>query len=556
MSEPVALILLPLVGSLVALIGKLLPARRVCTAAALTPLAAMGVVTAAQLPVVSAGGSLRYALGGYRQGPGIALVLDGPAWLASALITLVATLVAIASLGQAKFDLRFLFFLLVMVAGMQTVVLTDDIFTMFVAFEIVALSAYVLIAWERSDEGLLAGLKYLFLSSVGIVFFLLGVFIVYRDLGTLSLSGITEGLAEPSRAGEGREALRVPGGSVSIAVAALCAGVGVRTAFMPFHTWLPEAHAWAPHPVSALLSGVLIKVSFFALFRILGVFDAGYLYPVLLWLGALTALVAVGWALAQTDAKRLLAYHSISQMGYVLAAAAAASVYAVPAAYSHAINHALFKSLLFLAVGRAVQLTGERDLFRIGPLGRRAPLVAIALVFGALSIAGIAPFNGFAGKQLVAAALYGSPAYRLVWLASIGTTASFLKLSRIALPGPSLPAASDTRGHGGTGSAVSLTILSALVLATGIGARPYVRFIWRLAAGSTADAFELPAFFTAGALADSALVAALGVGVYRLVMTPLGARVGRRIRRVAPRLRTVLVFFVAGLALFATAAWW
>lgn len=556
MSEPVALILLPLVGSLVALIGKLLPARRVCTAAALTPLAAMGVVTAAQLPVVSAGGSLRYALGGYRQGPGIALVLDGPAWLASALITLVATLVAIASLGQAKFDLRFLFFLLVMVAGMQTVVLTDDIFTMFVAFEIVALSAYVLIAWERSDEGLLAGLKYLFLSSVGIVFFLLGVFIVYRDLGTLSLSGITEGLTELSRADEGREALRVPGGSVPIAVAALCAGVGVRTAFMPFHTWLPEAHAWAPHPVSALLSGVLIKVSFFALFRILGVFDAGYLYPVLLWLGALTALVAVGWALAQTDAKRLLAYHSISQMGYVLAAAAAASVYAVPAAYSHAINHALFKSLLFLAVGRAVQLTGERDLFRIGPLGRRAPLVAIALVFGALSIAGIAPFNGFAGKQLVATALYGSPAYRLVWLASIGTTASFLKLSRIALPGPSLPAAADTRGRGGTGTAVSLTILSALVLATGIGAKPYARFIWRLAAGSTADAFELPAFFTAGALADSALVAALGVGVYRLVMTPLGARVGRRIRRVAPRLRTVLVFFVAGLALFATAAWW
>ena len=106
-------------------------------------------------------------------------------------------------------------------------------------------------------------------------------------------------------------------------------------------------------------------------------------------------------------------------------------------------------------------------------------------------------------------------------------------------------------------AACSLAILSALVLATGIGARPYAHFIRRLAAGSTAaPAVELPALFTAGALADSALVAALGVGVYLVVMTPLGARVAHRVRRVAPRLRTVLVFFVAGLALFATAAWW
>lgn len=560
MTEPVLLILLPLVGSLMALVGKLVPARRVFTALALAPLVAMAGVIAAQLPLLLGGRELRYALGGYREGPGIALVLDGPAWLASALIVLISTLVALSSLGHAKFNLRYFFFLLVMVAGMEAVVLTGDIFTMFVAFEIVALSAYVLIAWERSDEGLLASLKYLFLSSVGILFFLLGIFIVYRDLGTLSLSGIAENLAALRGNRHLPETARVLGVSVPIAVAALCVGVGVRTAFIPFHTWLPEAHAWAPHPVSALLSGVLIKISFFAMFRILGFFSADYIYPMLVWLGAVTALVAVGWALAQTDAKRLLAYHSISQMGYVLAAAATASAYAIPAAYSHAINHALFKSLLFLAVGHAVHLTGERDLFRIGPLGRRSPLVAVALVFGALAIAGVPPFNGFVSKQLISSALYGSPAYTLLWLTAVGTTASFIKLSRIALPGPRSVATIDVapRDRVSLWTGLPLVVLSVLVLITGLGGARYTQFVWRMAAGTgaPASAAGVPEFFARDAFTDSALIALLGVATYLVVMTPPGKRVAHRLRRIAPRLRTVLVFFVFGLALFVTAAWW
>ena len=560
MTEPVLLILLPLAGSLLALVGKLVPARRLFTALALAPLAAMGVVIAAQLPLLLGGRTLRYALGGYQEGPGIALVLDGPAWIASALIVLISALVALSSLGHAKFDLRYFFFLLVMVAGMEAVVLTGDIFTMFVAFEIVALSAYVLIAWERSDEGLLASLKYLFLSSVGILFFLLGIFIVYRDLGTLSLSGAAARIAELSNSFDKPESIRVLGITIPIAVAALCVGVGVRTAFIPFHTWLPEAHAWAPHPVSALLSGVLIKISFFAMFRILGFFGTTHVFPMLVWLGAITALVAVGWALAQTDAKRLLAYHSISQMGYVLAAAASASAYAVPAAYSHAINHALFKSLLFLAVGHAVHLTGERDLFRIGPLGRRSPLVAAALVFGALAIAGVPPFNGFVSKQLISSALYGSPAYTLLWLTAVGTTASFIKLSRIALPGKRRIATVDAvpRDRVSLWTALPLVVLSVLVVAAGLGGTRYTQFVWRMAAGPGASqtAASVPTFFAPEALTDSALIAVLGVATYLVVMTPPGKRVAHRLRRIAPRLRTVLIFFVFGLALFATSGFW
>ncbi|MCG8480470.1 MAG: hypothetical protein MI724_15360 [Spirochaetales bacterium] len=549
MTEPVLLIVLPLVGSLSALAGKLLPARKTFTALALLPLGAMAVVLGRQLPAIMAGSVLRYALGGYAEGPGITLILDGPAWLASMLIVLISSLVAIFSLEDRQFDLRYFFFLLMLVVGMETVVLTGDIFTMFVGFEVVALSAYVLIAWERSSEGLLASLKYLFLSSVGILFFLLGVFVVYRDMGTLSLAGIAEYLATlPGGA---------VGGSIPFALAALCVGIGVRTAFIPFHTWLPEAHAWAPHPVSALLSGVLIKVSFFVMFRILAVFGAFHIYPMLTWLGAITALVAVGWALAQSDAKRLLAYHSISQMGYILAAAGALTAFSVPAAYTHAINHAIFKSLLFLAAGHAIHLTGERNLFRIGPLGRRAPLVAAALVVGALSIAGVPPFNGFVSKQLISEALYGSPAYVLLRITAVGTTASFIKLSRIALLGPR-PVAGELvhNDHRSTATAAPLVILSVLALFTGVAGSGYTRFVWRLVGGGAMRGATppMPSFFALDKLTDSLVTLALGIVTYLLVMTPPGKRVSHRVRRIAPHLRTVLVFFVFGLALFSVAA--
>ncbi len=565
MTEPVLLILLPLVGSLAALAGKLLPARRTFTVLALLPLGVMGIVLVRQLPAVTAGEVLRYALGGYAEGPGITLVLDGPAWLASMLIVIISSLVAIYSLERDEFDLRYLFFLLMLIAGMETVVLTGDIFTMFVGFEVVALSAYVLIAWERSSEGLLASLKYLFLSSVGILFFLLGVFVVYRDMGTLSLAGITEyvnglhGFGGIER-GIGPDAVfgGFAGGSIPFALAALCVGIGVRTAFIPFHTWLPEAHAWAPHPVSALLSGVLIKISFFVMFRILAVFGAFHLYPMLMWLGSITALVAVGWALAQSDAKRLLAYHSISQMGYILAAAGALSTFSVPAAYTHAINHAVFKSLLFLAAGHAIHLTGERNLFRIGPLGRRSPLVAAALVVGALSISGIPPFNGFVSKQLISEALYGSPAYILLRITAVGTTASFIKLSRIALPGPYLAAGEPLHNdHRSAATAVPLVVLSALALVTGVAGSAYTRFVWRVVGGEAIRGGATPAmpsFFAWDKLADSVLILILGVATYLFVMTPTGKRISHSVRRIAPHLRAVLIFFVFGLALFSVAA--
>ncbi|MFW5785881.1 MAG: complex I subunit 5 family protein [bacterium] len=600
MHSPALLVVLPFAGAAIALLGKLSRRKLLFSVLSVTPLAAMGAVLARQLPAVLEGRTLRYALGGWPEPYGIALVMNGLAWLMSALIVGISTMVVPAALARTgrhrperedehkgPYGPVFFFFLMTLIAGMQAVALTGDIFTMFVAFEIVAIAAYVLIAFDRTDAGLLASLKYLILSSVGILFFLFGVFLVYRDVGTLSLEHIGRALAGTGPGGVGEGTGSATGGagtpadallgstSIRLAVVAMVVGIGVRTAFIPFHTWLPEAHAYAPHPVSALLSGVLIKISFFAMVRILATFSGDYLSDLLLWVGGITAVVAVIWALAQSDAKRLLAYHSISQMGYVLAAFGAATTLSLPAALAHAVNHALFKSLLFLVVGSAIAMTGERNLYRMAPIGRRAPILAIAFLAGALSIAGIPPFNGFTSKQFVSAAVYGSPVYVLLWVTAAGTTASFIKLSRIVRPGPSLskvsphptaPEHPPVPDRPGFLIHVPTLILAGACLVTGPFARPLVRFYARLlesvphmsaasrpTAGSPAvesAIATLPELFGSDKLLDTTIIVAVGIVLYFLTVSKPGKSVAIRIERSAPEVRTVLVFFFIGLGVF------
>ncbi len=566
------LLFLPFFGASFALIGKLLSRNRVVgtlfSAAALAPLVVMAVILGTLLPDVRGGEEIYHIVGRWPAPVAIVLHLDGLAWLSSALVVVIAMASGIAALSHSEYGPSFSFFFMMLVSGMSVVVLTADVFTMFVGFEIIALSAYVLIAYDRTDAGLLASLKYLILSSVGILFFLFGVFLLYRDFGSLSLAQMEEAIAA-GRAGDSV--------TIRLAVVALVVGIGVRTAFIPFHTWLPEAHAYAPHPVSAVLSGVLIKISFFAMVRLLGIFQANYLMPLLMWVGGITAVTAVIWALAQSDAKRLLAYHSISQMGYVLAAFGALSLLSIPAAFFHAMNHAFFKSLLFLVVGSAIHMNNDRNLYTMNPIGRRSPLLAIVFVVGAASIAGIPPFNGFAGKQMVGAALYhayegvpgrygASVVAVLLSVASVGTVASFLKLGRIVAPGPERGAGSH---HHRPGPAVHLpvVVLALLCVLSGVFGRQAIRFLAELINGSellaaAPPAAPLPAaaavpesIFSTGKLVEAGQTVVLGYVVYRVVVTRRAKALAHRLHALTPDLRMVLIMFVIGLGVFAGVAY-
>jgi len=539
-------LLAPLLGAVVSLFGKLLaPLRRPLSFLGAATLAVPAAALAVLLEPVLSGESVRYALGGWPEPYGIALVLDGLSWISCALTTVIAAAVALFSLGRRRYGAGYFFFLLMMVAGMYGVALTGDLFTMFVSFEVVAVAVYVLIAWEGTATGLAASYKYLVLSTTGILFFLFGVFLVYRDLGVLSISHISRALAASGGV------LSTP--AMHLALASLCVGIGVRTAFIPFHTWLPEAHAYAPHPISAVLSGAMIKVSLFAMIRIILQFGGDYLLELLMWIGAVTALAAVISALSQSDVKRLLAYHSISQLGYMLAVFGAGSALALTASFSHALNHALFKSLLFLTVGGAVSLTGQRNLYRIPPLGRRLPAFSAAFFAGALSISGIPPFNGFASKGLITAGMKGSPAYPLLWVTSFLTIASFIKLGRIFLPGEGREeAAGQDDLPGGLQTAV-VVALAVLCLGTGMFGQSMARGLYRILHGTPPE--SIPRLFSGGKLLGVLPAAALGAAAYMAVSTDLGKRLSGRVRELAPELRTVLLFFFVGLLAFAAVAY-
>ena len=545
-------VIIPLFGGGVALLGKIAtgrPAERVASMIAVLSVAGSGVALGFLAPAVFRGETITYSLGGWPEPYGISMVLDGFAWISAALVVAVALPVCAAALSRRAYGAPFFFFLLLLIAGMLSVSLTGDLFTMFVSFEIVAIAAYVLIAFEKSEAGLVASFKYLVLSSVGILFFLFGIFLIYRDLGILTLHGISSALRSAPAAGQ------TP--AIHLAVAALCVGIGVRTAFIPFHTWLPEAHAYAPHPVSALLSGVLIKVSLFALFRILFRFSGAYLNEFLLWIGGATALLAVIMALAQSDAKRLLAFHSVSQMGYVLAAFAASQEISLAASLSHAVNHAFFKSLLFLTVGSAIVLSGKRDLYRMKPVGRRAPLLAVLYLVGALSISGLPPFNGYASKAFVLHSAAGSPVAILLWITGAATIASFIKLSRIFLPtrrgvSPGTDG-DDSSLRPGILAVIAMAFLALSCIGGGIFALPIARLLHTLTASGPAP--YLPALYSVDKLLSTAGAAAAGIALYFLVSSPPGKHAAVKIRRYAPDLRTVLLLFLVGLAGFSAVAY-
>jgi len=342
---------------------------------------------------------------------------------------------------------------------------------------------------------------------------------------------------------------------------------------MPLYGWLPDAHAMAPHAISAVLSGVLIKTPLFALSRVLLLVPAGTAAGELMgYAGALTALVAVIIALSQKDAKRLLAYHSISQIGYVVAAWGAAirvglstrsGITLMTAAFLHAFFHALFKGLLFLSVGTTVDRTGERDVYRLRGAarilrrtGERFPVTLLSFAVGALSISAIPPLNGFISKTAVSSALKDNPLHSLLYAAGIATVASFVKLSRIYWPKKDAGSTDETAaGSGRTTPAIWIPqiFLAALCVAGGVAVRPVYTLVFRIFSRNSGIALRIPEFYSSGNLGKALLVTAAGVLLFLLATTARGSLVMARIRNRPRSFQGLFTSFALGTA--AMAAW-
>ncbi len=296
-------------------------------------------------------------------------------------------------------------------AGMNLVVVADDAFTFLFSWEFMSLSSWALVmAHHRRPGNAAAGYIYLLMAS----------------LGTLALL-LAFGLLAGTTGGYAFDAIRdtTPSANVSAVVLALALiGAGSKAGLVPLHVWLPLAHPAAPSHVSALMSGVMTKVAVYGFVRL--VFDLlgppgwwwGALVPVL---GGVTAVMGVLYALMQHDLKRLLAYHTVENIGIIFiglglalafqaAEMQAAAALALTAALFHVFNHSVFKSLLFFGAGAVLTATGERDMERLGGLIHRMPRTAFCFLVGSAAISALPPFNGFVSEWLTFQAILLSPA--------------------------------------------------------------------------------------------------------------------------------------------------
>jgi multicomponent Na+:H+ antiporter subunit D len=511
------------------------------------------------LPLVLSGETLQIVMGNWFGGVGILYRFDGLGWLVILLGYSVASAAYIYSLGAGPRGAEFSGIFLIQTAALAATAMTVDLFNLFVCLEVMGIASYVLVAKSEKPGAFLAAFSYLMVSATAMVFFLVGFFGLYRLTGALSYQGIADGL----------RSLPEHGGILAlVSLSLVVAAVAIRVAVMPLYGWLPDAHALAPHAISAVLSGVLIKTPLFALSRILMVFPAGPEAGRLMgYAGAVTALAGVTIALAQKDTKRLLAYHSISQIGYVVAAWGAAlalgtqnpaGLALMTAAFLHALYHALFKGLLFLTIGTTTDLAGERDVYRLrgaaGMLrraGEKFPITLLSFILGALAIAAIPPLNGFASKAALSYALKGTWQDGFLFLAGIGTTASFIKLSRIYWPvRRGRPAAGLLPGkpiH--PAIQISQGLLALLCLAGGLAGPFLSRFVMTLLGGGNVPKNTLPPqLYSPQNLQKTAVIAAAGVVLFLLVSTGPGKRLMHLIRSRPRGFQGLFLSFALGLA--------
>ena len=405
---------------------------------------------------------------------GIHWVVDSLSLLMLGVVNLIGALVALYSIASmaAYTKLRKYYALLLLLGlALNGVVLAGDLFTLYVFLEIGAISSYILVAFGRGAEELEASFKYQVLGGMASMLVLMAIALVYRLTGTLNIADAARMLSQSGA----HTPIRFVG-------ALLLTGFGLKAAIMPFHAWLPDAHPAAPPPVSAMLSGVVIKVlGLYPLcrlfFHLIG-FEAPW-STVWMVLGAVSLMGANILALAQWDMKRLLAYCSVSQVGYILVAFALGTKLGLVAGLFHLVNHAVVKSLLFFDAGAIEHATGHRDLRKMGGLAQAMPYTRITTGVASLAIAGLPPFGGFWSKLLIIlACLRAGQPFMALWaaLGSLITLAAFLKLQRHAFggeppKGKEAPASREVAWS----SRVAMIVLALLAVGLAAMALPAVR---------------------------------------------------------------------------------
>ena len=402
---PVLLVVLPLLGAPLCLLAN---RARLAWALALGVCASVFALAIDTLVLVLAHGELDYFLGGWAPPWGIAFRLELVNALLVLLIAAISLLVVIYAGPSVREELRpsrvagFFSAYLLALTGLLGITVTGDVFNLFVFLEISALASYVLISLGRERRALIAAYQYLILGTIGATFILIGIGLTYAMTGTLNMVDLSQRLADV-------QSTR----TVHTAFAFIAIGLAIKFALYPLHQWLPNAYAYAPSAVSALLAAVATKVAIYALLRfVFVIFGAEFVFRATpfgwVLLGFALAAVLVGsWiAIFQQDIKRMLAYSSVTQIGYMVLGISMVTVAGLTASLVHILNHAMIKAVLFMALGCVFYRLGSIDIAAMRGIGREMPWTMTAFLVGGLSLIGIPLTAGFISKwYLLTAAL-------------------------------------------------------------------------------------------------------------------------------------------------------
>lgn len=398
---PVLQVVIPLVAAPVCLLLRNSAAVRIFSTAAVWAAFAVAIQLLAQ---VLDAGVISYPLGGWLAPLGIEYRVD----ITNAFVLLIVSGIASAvvavgpgprghAIGEDREYLYYIAYLLC-TAGLLGVAITGDVFNIFVFLEISSLASYVLVALGKSRRALRAAFSYLVMGTIGGTFILIGIGFLYLMTGTLNLADL---------------ATRLPAvldnRAVHVGFAFLGIGVSIKLAVFPLHQWLPSAYSYAPSAASAFLSATGTKVAYYLLLRfVFTLFGTAFVFErlgfasILLPLSLLGMFIGAIAAINQTDLKRLLAYSSVSQVGYMTLGLSTASLAGLTGGIVHLFNHALMKGGLFLIVACMVARVGSSKIEDLRGLGRRMPLTAFGFVLGGLGLIGVPLTAGFVSKWYLA----------------------------------------------------------------------------------------------------------------------------------------------------------
>jgi len=377
--------------------------------ATLVSWSALGIAVLLARQVMQSG-TLSYALGDWAAPLGIEYRIDMASALMLLIITSIGALVTPFALRSVEHELRadsiglFYTCYLLCLTGLLGIVVTGDTFNLFVFLEISSLSSYVLISQGCSRRALTAAYQYLVMGTIGATFVLIGVGLLYMITGTLNMADLAQRLPAVS---DSR--------TIRVAFAFITVGVSLKLALFPLHLWLPNAYAFAPSVVSIFIAATATKVGvyvllrlFFSVFGTAFSFTAMHVGDILMVLAASAILIASLVAVFQCNIKRMLAYSSVAQIGYIVLGISLASAAGVAAGMIHLFNHALMKAALFMAMGSIFLRLGSVDIRDMQGLARDMPFTVAAFVVGGLCLVGVPLTTGFVSKWYLVEAALGS----------------------------------------------------------------------------------------------------------------------------------------------------